>query len=122
MTPGSPKKLIAAITGASGSIFGIRILQMLQSAGIESHLVLSQWGMRTLIHETSFTIEQVKKLATVTYHERDLGAATSSGSFTADGMIVAPCSMRTLSAIAHSLGDNLIQRAAGLSSWFVNLP
>jgi len=112
MAPGVPRKLIIAITGATGSIFGIRILQVLQSAGIESHLVISQWGMRTLIHETSFTLEQVKNLATVTYRERDLSAAISSGSFTTDGMIVAPCSMCTLSAIAHSQGDTLVHRAA----------
>lgn len=112
MTLTGPKKIIVGITGATGSILGVRVLQALQSAGIERHLVLSKWGARTLIHETPVTLEQVKNLATVTYNERDLGAAISSGSFVTDGMIVAPCSTRTLSAIAHGHGDNLIHRAA----------
>ncbi len=108
----SQKKIIVAITGATGSILGVRILQALQSVGIESHLVLSQWGARTVVHETQFSLDQVRNLATVNYSERDLGAAISSGSFVTDGMIVAPCSTRSLSAIAHGHGDNLIHRAA----------
>ncbi len=115
MNANRPGKLIVAITGATGSILGVRVLQVLHSAGIESHLVLSKWGARTLIHETEFTIQQVKSLATVTYSERDLGASISSGSFATDGMIVVPCSTRTLSAIAHGHGDNLIHRAADVS-------
>ncbi len=106
------KRIIVGISGATGSIIGVRLLQVLQDAGCERHLVLSKWGVRTLIHETGLTLEQVRKLATVTYSERDLGAIISSGSFVTDGMIVAPCSTRTLSAIAHGYGDNLIHRAA----------
>ncbi len=106
------KRIIVGITGATGSIIGVRLLQVLKDAGCERHLVLSKWGARTLIHETGLTLEQVRKLATVTYSERDLGATISSGSFVTDGMIVAPCSTRTLSAIAHGYGDNLIHRAA----------
>ncbi|HYK87703.1 MAG TPA: UbiX family flavin prenyltransferase [Acidobacteriota bacterium] len=112
MNATNPKKLIVAITGATGSIFGVRILQVLRSLEVESHLVLSKWGAHTLTHETSFTVGQLERLASATYKERDLGAAISSGSFTTDGMIVAPCSSRTLSAIAHGHGDNLIHRAA----------
>lgn len=112
MDDARPKKLIVAITGATGSILGIRILQALQKVGVETHLVLSKWGARTLVHETPLTVGQAEKLASVTYKERDMGAAISSGSFVTDGMIVAPCSVRTLSAIAHGYGDNLVHRAA----------
>ena len=111
-TSNTPQRLIVAITGASGTIYGVRLLEMLQSTGIETHLVMSRWGVRTLVHETSYTPEQVTKLATVvhplTYH----GATISSGSFVTMGMVIAPCSVRTLAAIAHGLGDNLIHRAA----------
>jgi 4-hydroxy-3-polyprenylbenzoate decarboxylase len=107
-----PDRLIVAITGASGSIYGVRLLQLLQGSGVETHLVLSKWGARTLIHETSYTVEQVKQMASVSYPEADQGAAISSGSFITKGMVIAPCSMRTLSAIAHGQGENLIHRAA----------
>jgi 4-hydroxy-3-polyprenylbenzoate decarboxylase len=105
-------RLIIGITGATGSVFGVRMLQMLKDAGVETHLVLSKWGARTLLHETPHTVEYVKSLADHTYGDLDQGAAISSGSFVTDGMIVAPCSVRTLAAIAHGHGDNLIHRAA----------
>jgi 4-hydroxy-3-polyprenylbenzoate decarboxylase len=105
-------RLIVGITGASGTILGVRTLQMLKDAGVETHLVLSKWGARTLLHETPHTVDYVKSLATTAYGESDQGAAISSGSFLTDGMIVAPCSVRTLAAIAHGHGDNLIHRAA----------
>ena len=108
----TPQRLIVGITGASGSIFGVRLLEMLQGSGIETHLVMSRWGARTLVHETSYTPEQVNALATVAHPLTDQGAAISSGSFVTMGMVIAPCSARTLSAIAHGLGDNLIHRAA----------
>src|SRR2546428_3763769 len=107
-----PRRLIVAITGATGTIFGVRLLETLQKTDIETHLVMSKWAVRTLIHETSYTIEQVQRLATRVYPLADQGAAISSGSFLTMGMVVVPCSMRTLSAIAHGLGDNLIHRAA----------
>jgi 4-hydroxy-3-polyprenylbenzoate decarboxylase len=104
--------LIVAITGATGAIYGVRMLEMLRDAAIETHLVISPWGRRTLLHETAYTVDQVQRLATSTYLATDQGAAISSGSFLTMGMAVVPCSMRTLGAIAHGLGDNLIHRAA----------
>ncbi len=111
-TSNTLQRLIVAITGASGTIYGVRLLEMLQSTGIETHLVMSRWGARTLVHETSYTPEQVTKLATVVHPLTDQGATISSGSFVTMGMVIAPCSVRTLAAIAHGLGDNLIHRAA----------
>lgn len=105
-------RLIVGITGATGTIFGVRVLELLKDSGVESHLVISKWGARTLVHETPHSIEYVKTLATATYSDSDQGAAISSGSFLTDGMIIAPCSMRTLAAVAHGQGDNLIHRSA----------
>ncbi|HMF58110.1 MAG TPA: UbiX family flavin prenyltransferase [Pyrinomonadaceae bacterium] len=107
-----PARLIVGITGATGTIFGVRLLEMLQGSGVETHLVMSKWAARTLTHETTFTVEQVQELATHSYQPGNQGAAISSGSFITLGMVVAPCSMRTLSAIAHGYADNLIHRAA----------
>ncbi len=108
----SQQKLIVAITGATGTIFGVRLLELLQGSEVETHLVLSKWAKRTLIYETHYTMEQVQEMATEVYPLHDQGAAISSGSFVTSGMVVIPCSMRTLSAIAQGAGDNLIHRAA----------
>lgn len=108
----APRRIVVGITGASGSIYGIRLLEQLRVLGIESHLVLSRWGARTLLHETSYTLEQVHQLATRVYNANDQGAAVSSGSFLTMGMVVLPCSMKTVAAIAHGYGDSLIPRAA----------
>lgn len=108
----TPRRLIVGITGASGSIIGVRLLEMLQGSGIETHLVMSRWGARTLVHETPYAPEQVNALASVVHPLTDQGAAISSGSFVTMGMVIAPCSVRTLAAIAHGLGDNLVHRAA----------
>lgn len=105
-------RLIVAITGASGSIYGIRALELLRQAGVEAHLVMSKWGARTLVHETSYTVRDVQALAHTVYHANDEGAAISSGSFRTRGMLVAPCSARSLASIAHGLGDSLVHRAA----------
>src|ERR671933_1036997 len=105
-------KLIVGITGATGTIFGVRLLQMLQGSGVETHLVVSKWAARTLTHETPYTLEELQQMATHHYPLGNQGAAISSGSFVTLGMVVVPCSMRTLSAIAHGAGDNLIHRAA----------
>ena len=106
------KRLVVGITGATGSIFGILLLQALRGSEVETHLVISKWGARTLMHETSYTLDQVQKLATRCYSVNDQGAALSSGSFLTNGMVVAPCSMRTLGAIAQGQGDHLVHRAA----------
>ena len=105
-------KIIVGITGATGTIFGVRLLEVLKDAGVERHLVMSKWGVRTLLHETAYTADYVKSLADHTYGDTDQGAAISSGSFVTSGMIIAPCTMRTLAAIANGQGDNLIHRAA----------
>jgi 4-hydroxy-3-polyprenylbenzoate decarboxylase len=88
------------------------MLQVLKDSSVETHLVMSKWGVRTLLHETPYTVDYVKALATESYSDTDQGAVISSGSFVTDGMIIAPCSMRTLAAIAHGQGDNLIHRAS----------
>lgn len=108
----SPQRLIVAITGATGAIYGVRLLELLREAAVETHLVISPWGRRTLLHETTYTVDQVQRLAAVTYAPNDQGAAISSGSFVTLGMAIVPCSMRTLASVAHGLGDNLVHRAA----------
>ena len=107
-----PARLIVGITGATGTIFGVRLLQMLHGSGVETHLVVSKWAARTLAHETPHSLQYVQSLATQSYGIGAQGAPISSGSFVTMGMVIAPCSMRTLAAIAHGLGDNLIHRAA----------
>jgi 4-hydroxy-3-polyprenylbenzoate decarboxylase len=108
----SPRRLVIGITGATGVIYGVRLLERLREAGIETHVVISRWGARTLQHETKYSRDDVEALATAAYKSDDLGAAISSGSFQTDGMIVAPCSAKSLAAIAHGYGDNLLHRAA----------
>jgi 4-hydroxy-3-polyprenylbenzoate decarboxylase len=105
-------RLIIGITGATGTIYGVRLLERLRESRVETHLVVSRWGARTLLHETPYTREQVEALATVVYAPGDMGASISSGSFKTDGMIIAPCSAKSLAAIAHGYGENLIHRAA----------
>jgi flavin prenyltransferase len=105
-------RVIVGITGATGAIYGVRLLEQLRSHGVETHLVMSRWGARTLLHETPYTRQQVEALAQTTYAPGDMGAAISSGSFQTSGMIIAPCSAKTLGAIAHGYGDSLIHRAA----------
>jgi len=106
------KRLIVAITGASGAIYGIRTLELLRAAGVESHLVVSPSGTRTIAEETDRTLDEVKALATEVHGFKDIGASIASGSFRVDGMLVAPCSVKTLSAIAHCSADELVARAA----------
>lgn len=107
-----PSRLIIGITGASGAVYGVRVLQLLQKTDIETHLIVSKWGVRTLAEETGLTLEQAQQLAAFHYGSLDQAAAISSGSFVTDGMVVCPCSARTLGAIAHGFGDSLIHRAA----------
>jgi 4-hydroxy-3-polyprenylbenzoate decarboxylase len=108
----APRRLIVGLTGATGAIFGIRLLEMLRDTDVETHLVISRWGARTLTIETAYSVNQVEGLATRVYAPGDQGAAISSGSFVTLGMVIVPCSMRSLAAIAHGIGDNLIHRAA----------
>jgi flavin prenyltransferase len=105
-------RLIVAITGATGVIYGVRLLERLREAGVETHLVISRWGARTLTHETPYSREQVEALAHTAYAPGDMGATISSGSFQTAGMAIVPCSAKTLGAIAHGFGDGLIHRAA----------
>jgi flavin prenyltransferase len=105
-------RLIVGISGATGTILGVRLLQVLKQHNVETHLILSNWGARTLVHETSYSVTRVQELATKCYGSQDYGAAVSSGSFVTDGMVVCPCSVRSLAAIAHGYGDSLIHRAA----------
>jgi len=105
-------RIIVGITGATGVIYGVRLLERLRDADVETHLVISKWGARTLLHETPYSREQVEALAHTAYAPGDMGAAISSGSFQDAGMIIVPCSAKTLGAIAHGYGDGLIHRAA----------
>ncbi|MBP7526861.1 MAG: UbiX family flavin prenyltransferase [Syntrophorhabdaceae bacterium] len=106
------KRIIVAITGATGVIYGVRLLEVLRDFGAESHLILSEQAKENIKCETDRTIEDVEKLAATVHDVRNLGASVSSGSFRTDGMIVAPCTIKTLSAIANSYNDNLVVRAA----------
>lgn len=109
---GAPRRLIVGVTGATGSIYAIRLLEALHGTDVESHLVLSRWGARTLIHETGYSLDQVRGLATHAYKDNDQGARISSGSFVTLGMIVVPCSVKTLADIAHGHSGELVHRAA----------
>jgi flavin prenyltransferase len=107
------KRIIVAITGASGAIYGVRALEALRAMDeIEVHLVISPSAARTLREETDFSMEQVQGLAHVVHNHKDIGASIASGSFSTDGMVVAPCSVKTLSGIAHCYAEDLVIRAA----------
>ncbi len=106
------KQLIIAITGASGAILGIRALELLNASGIESHLVITRAARQTILHETSRKVEEVEALASISYDPVDLGAQIASGSFTTRGMLIIPCSIKTLSAVANSYTADLVSRAA----------
>ena len=105
-------RIIIAITGASGAIYGIRILEELKEVGVETHLVISKSAQLTILQETDFKIPDIQKVADFTYPVNDIGAAISSGSFKSMGMIIAPCSIKTMSEIATGVTSNLISRAA----------
>ena len=113
---GPPRRFIIGISGATGAIYGIRLLQILKTApGVETHLVMSKAAERTITFETDFTIRDVQAMADVSYNIQDIGAAISSGSFQVEGMIVAPCSMKTLSAVATSFTTDLLSRSADVT-------
>lgn len=126
MTPGTPlrspaarrapQRLVVGLSGASGSIYGIRLLEVLRDVpGLETHLVISRAAKRTLVDETEYTVRDVEALATRVYDDRDIGAALASGSFRTAGMVVAPCSIKTLSALANSHADTLLARAGDVT-------
>src|SRR5512135_88211 len=104
-----PRRVVVGISGSTGSIYGIRLLQVLQAMpDVESHVIISPAAKRTLVHETEFSVTQVEALADVLYDYRDIGAALASGSFRTFGMIIAPCSIKTVSALATCYTDNLL--------------
>ncbi|BCJ88244.1 UbiX family flavin prenyltransferase [Effusibacillus dendaii] len=105
-------RLVVGISGASGAIYGVRTLEALHSLGVEVHLVLSETAKKTIEFETDYRVENVCAMASQVYDNRDLGAAISSGSFRVSGMIVAPCSVKTLAGIANSFNSELLTRAA----------
>jgi 4-hydroxy-3-polyprenylbenzoate decarboxylase len=111
----SQAPLLVAITGATGVIHGVELLRVLQRLGIETHLVMSEAAAMTLAIETTYALDEVRALADVVYSNKDIGAAVASGTFLTRGMIVAPCSIKTLSAVANSYSSNLIARAADVT-------
>ncbi len=109
-------RLVVGISGSTGSIYGIRLLEVLRGVpDLETHLIISQAGKRTLVEETDHTIREVEALATQVHDDRDIGAALASGSFRTMGMVIAPCSMKTVSALASSYASTLIARAGDVT-------
>jgi 4-hydroxy-3-polyprenylbenzoate decarboxylase len=108
-------RMVVGISGASGIIYGIRMLQVLRELDIESHLIMSRSAQITLTHESDMSLSEVKALADVNYSNNDIGAAISSGSFKVSGMVVAPCSIKTLSEIATGVTSSLLSRAADVN-------
>ncbi|WP_282940075.1 UbiX family flavin prenyltransferase [Paenibacillus sp. RC67] len=106
------KKIIIGITGGSGAIYGVRLLEALNELGAETHLIISEWGEKTIQMETSYSLNQVKKMASVYHNVKNQAASVSSGSFRVDGMVIAPCSMKTLAGVATGLASDLVARAA----------
>ncbi len=108
-------RLIVGISGATGSIYGIRLLEILRQKKIETHLVISSTSKKIILQETPYLVEDVKGLASCVYENEDLGASISSGSFLSEGMVIIPCSIKSLSGIANSFNENLLIRAADVT-------
>ena len=108
-------KLIIGISGSTGVIYGIRMLEVLQKLDVQTHLVMSEWGMKCIPMETDHTVDYVKSLATTISDENNMASSVSSGTHKVNGMIVAPCSMKTLSSIANGYDATLVSRAAGVT-------
>jgi 4-hydroxy-3-polyprenylbenzoate decarboxylase len=106
------ERIIVAITGATGAVFGVRALERLREFDVETHLIVSPWGAKTIEHETGRSVKEVRALADVSHRPQDQGATISSGSYLTLGMLVAPCSVKTLAAISSGLADDLVARAA----------
>ncbi len=108
----STPPLIVAMTGATGAIYGVRLLERLREASVPTHLILTPWAKRNIVHETDWTVPQVESLATTVERLKNLASVVSSGSFPTRGMVVAPCSVKTVAAINAGITDNLVARAA----------
>jgi 4-hydroxy-3-polyprenylbenzoate decarboxylase len=106
------KRIIVGISGASGAIYGVRVLKALAELGIETHLIITQAGKKNLVIETQYTIRDLESMASHVHDVEDIGAPVASGSFEVEGMVIAPCSVKTLSAVANSYSHNLLVRAA----------
>jgi 4-hydroxy-3-polyprenylbenzoate decarboxylase len=109
------KRLIVGISGATGAVYGIRLLEVLAKSNVETHLIITEAAQKTILMETDWTVEKVKSLAKVVYDIQDIGADIASGSFQSEGMVVIPCSIKSLSAIANSFNVNLLIRAADVT-------
>jgi 4-hydroxy-3-polyprenylbenzoate decarboxylase len=112
MTAKTPRRLVVGISGASGAIYGVRLLELLKKTDIETHLIMSKSAEMTIVYETDYKPKEVRALASVTHPMADIGASISSGSFPTMGMIVVPCSIRTMSEIATGVTSSLLSRAA----------
>lgn len=113
---GGERRIVVAITGATGATYGVQLLRRLRATpGVETHLVISDAACLTLHQELDLQRRDAEALADVVHRNRDIGASIASGSYQADGMVIAPCSMKTLAAVAHGLSDNLITRAADVA-------
>ena len=108
-------KIVIGITGSTGVIYGIRMLEVLKENNVETHLILSKWGEKCIGMETEYNVDGVKSLATKVFDESNMAASVSSGTYKIDGMIVIPCSMKTLSSIAVGYDETLISRVAGVT-------
>ena len=108
-------RLIIGITGSTGAIYGIRMLEVLKGLGVQTHLIMSEWGQKCVAMETGHTADYVRSLATAASDGADMAAGVSSGTHRVDGMVVIPCSMKTLAAVATGYDDTLIARAAGVT-------
>ena len=110
------RRIVVGISGASGVVYGIRLLELLRAAaGVETHLVLSDPAKRTIVEETDWVVNDVEALATHRHDNKDIGASIASGSFKTDGMVIAPCSVKEAASVAHCLADNLMTRAADVT-------
>lgn len=110
-----PRRLIVGLTGASGAVYGVRLLQRARALRVETHLVATPAGILNVHHELGLDRRELEALATQAHAPGDVGACIASGSFATDAMVIAPCSMKTLAAVAHGLGDNLLTRAADVT-------
>lgn len=115
MSGAAQKRVVVAITGATGAVYGVRLLEMLRGCGVLTHLVVSRAGWMTLLDETGLERNALRDAASIWHDQNEVGASIASGSFQHDGMVIAPCSMKTLAAVAHGFDDNLIARAASVT-------